>query len=57
MKVANVPNGLGALGYDEKDLDQLVAKTMPQKRVIGNCPIPVEEGSLENVFKRAMKYW
>ena len=57
MKATDMPNGLKAVGYDEKDIDILVDGTFPQKRVVENCPVDVTKADLSKIFKNAMKYW
>ena len=57
MKRLNVPNGLGAIGYTEKDIPDLVEGTLPQHRVIKLSPRPVGRDDLIRIFQDAMIYW
>ena len=57
MKRLNVPNGLGAIGYTEKDIPDLVEGTLPQHRVIKLSPKPVDREDLIRIFQDAMIYW
>jgi hydroxyacid-oxoacid transhydrogenase len=57
MKRLNIPNGLGAIGYTEADIPELVAGTLPQHRVIKLAPRPVGAEDLQEIFKDAMRYW
>ncbi len=57
MKETKVPSGLRAIGYSEEDIDALVQRTMPQKRVVNNAPFDVKEEDLQAMFRGAMQYW
>ncbi|KAI0232406.1 hypothetical protein L0F63_005254 [Massospora cicadina] len=49
-----VPNGLKAFGYGAKDLDALVAGTLPQHRVTKLAPLAAEADSLYGMFERSL---
>jgi len=57
MQRLQIPNGLGAVGYSEDDIPQLVAGTLPQHRVVKLSPRPVSESELHEIFRDAMVYW
>jgi hydroxyacid-oxoacid transhydrogenase len=57
MAQTHMPSGLHALGYTDADIPELVKRTLPQKRVIGNAPFEVDAENLERVFKRSMRLW
>jgi hydroxyacid-oxoacid transhydrogenase len=57
MKRLNIPNGLSALGFTDKDIPALVKGALPQHRVIKLSPRPVSEQDLTDMFTDAMKYW
>ena len=57
MKRIGVPNGLGAIGYSPEDADALAAGAIPQKRVIGLSPRPVDEAVLRELFLDSMRLW
>lgn len=57
MNRLEIPNGLNAIGYTENDIPELVKGTLPQHRVTKLSPIPVDEQSLEHLFKNAMTYY
>jgi hydroxyacid-oxoacid transhydrogenase len=57
MKQLDMPNGLSAVGYSEKDVPVLVKNTLPQQRVIGLSPKPVGEKELELLFSESMRLW
>ncbi len=57
MKDINFPNGVGALGFDERDIPKLVEGTIKQQRLLVCSPRPVTEADLEQMFEDAMSYW
>lgn len=57
MKATGIPNGLRGVGYSEEDLDNLVAKTWPQQRLLVNAPRAVTKDDLRGLFRNAMTYW
>jgi hydroxyacid-oxoacid transhydrogenase len=57
MKRLNMPNGLSAVGYSEKDIPKLVEGTLPQHRVTKLSPNPVDETVLTQLFQDALTYW
>ncbi len=57
MRRTGMPNGLRAVGFDEEDVDQLVAGTLPQHRVTKLSPRPASETDLKELFLDAMAYW
>lgn len=57
MKATGIPNGLSGVGYGPDDIDNLVAKAAPQRRLLDNAPLPVAEAELRQLFSDAMAYW
>ena len=57
MRATAMPNGLGALGFDDSQIDALAKGSEPQYRVIKNAPIDVGHDELRTLFKSAMRYW
>jgi alcohol dehydrogenase class IV len=57
MRATAMPNGLGALGFDDAHVDALAKGAEPQYRVIKNAPIDVGHAELRTLFKSAMRYW
>lgn len=57
MRRVGMPNGLGAVGFDARDVDALVAGTLPQHRVTKLSPRPAAEDDLRALFMGAMRYW
>ena len=57
MRRTGMPNGLNAVGFEEDDIDALVAGTIPQHRVTKLSPRPATEADLRELFAGAMRYW
>ena len=57
MRDIDIPNGLGAVGYDESDIEALVAGTMKQQRLLATSPKPVTEDDAAGIFRRSMNLW
>jgi len=57
MKKVGVPNGLGAIGFTEDDLDDLVKGAAAQHRITKLAPRKFDENDLRDMFKDAMRYW
>jgi len=57
MRKTGIPNGLSAIGYRPDDVDQMVASTLPQHRVIKLSPRPVEAEDLKQLFLDSFTCW
>jgi hydroxyacid-oxoacid transhydrogenase len=57
MRLTGMPNGLGAVGYTDADVDRLVEGTLPQHRVTKLSPRPASAEDLRGIFCDAMRYW
>jgi hydroxyacid-oxoacid transhydrogenase len=57
MRRTGMPNGLQAVGFSERDVDELVKGTLPQHRVTKLAPRPASEADLRQLFLGAMRYW
>ncbi len=57
MRRTGMPNGLGAVGYTEADVPQMVAGTLPQQRLTKLAPRPFTESDLAKLFLDSLKYW
>jgi alcohol dehydrogenase class IV len=53
----DIPNGVGAVGYEQQDVADLVEGTMQQQRLLATCPRPVTEDDVADVFTRSMELW
>jgi hydroxyacid-oxoacid transhydrogenase len=54
MARLNVPNGLKAVGFNERDIPELVKGTLPQHRVTKLSPRPAGEAELTQLFNNSM---
>lgn len=57
MRRTGMPNGLGAVGFCQDDLNELVQGTLPQHRVTKLAPRPAGPAELRHLFQGAMRYW
>ena len=57
MRATGMPNGLGALGFNEAQIDALATGAEPQYRVMKNAPIDVGRDEIRSLFRAALRYW
>jgi alcohol dehydrogenase class IV len=57
MRAAEVPNGVGGVGYTDADLDALTRGAIVQKRLVDNAPLPVDDAVMRALFVGALSYW
>ena len=57
MKATNMPNGLLGVGYEAADIDELVAGSLPQRRLLDNAPIEIDKVVLTELYEGALSYW
>jgi len=57
MRDIAIPNGLGAIGYDEGDVDDLVEGTMKQQRLLTTAPREVTEEDAAGILVRSLELW
>lgn len=57
MKATSMPNGLEGVGYTATDIDDLVAGSLPQRRLLDNAPIEIDNAVLTNLYQDALRYW
>ncbi|MGH3437875.1 MAG: hydroxyacid-oxoacid transhydrogenase [Sciscionella sp.] len=57
MRDVGVPNGIGAVGYGEDDVAELVPGTMKQQRLLATCPRPVGEEEIAEIFRKSVQNW
>ena len=57
MRKTRMPNGLRAVGFDERHIEDLVKGTLPQHRVTKLAPRPAAPEDLAGLFRGAMSYW
>jgi alcohol dehydrogenase class IV len=57
MRDVGIPNGLTAVGYEERDLAALVEGTLKQPRLLAGAPRPVGPPELELILRDALQLW
>jgi alcohol dehydrogenase class IV len=57
MRDIGIPNGIGAVGYTEADIPQLVPGTMKQQRLLATCPRTPDEDDLAGILGRSIENW
>jgi len=57
MRDIGTPNGIGALGYGEDDVDELVAGTVKQQRLLVIAPRDATEEDLAGIFRSSVENW
>ena len=50
MRDIDIPNGVGAVGFSEEDIPDLVEGTMKQQRLLATCPREVTEDDIAGIF-------
>jgi alcohol dehydrogenase class IV len=57
MRDIDIPAGIGAVGYDEGDIPDLVEGTMKQQRLLATAPKPVTEDDIAGIYRRSLSLW
>jgi alcohol dehydrogenase class IV len=57
MRDIGVPNGIGAVGFTESDVADLVPGTMKQQRLLATCPRPVGEEEIAGILRKSVQNW
>jgi hydroxyacid-oxoacid transhydrogenase len=57
LRDVGLPNGIGAVGYGEADVESLVAGALKQQRLLATAPRPVTPEALAAIFRRSMTLW
>ena len=57
MRDIAIPNGLGAVGYDKDDVDDLVEGTLKQQRLLATAPREVTEDDAADILTRSLELW
>ena len=57
MRDIDIPNGIGAVGFTEGDIPDLVDGTMKQQRLLATSPRDVTEDDIAGIFRRSMSFW
>jgi len=57
MRDIDIPNGIGAVGYGEGDIDDLVEGTLKQQRLLATCPREVAGEDIAGIFRASLQLW
>ena len=57
MKDVGAPRGVREVGYEEDEIDDLVAGAMKQQRLLVGAPKEVTEEDLANILRESMENW
>jgi alcohol dehydrogenase class IV len=57
MRDIAMPNGIGAVGYTEADVDDLVEGTMKQQRLLATAPRDVTEEDAASILRASLELW
>jgi alcohol dehydrogenase class IV len=57
MRDIGIPAGVGAVGFFESDIDELVDGALKQQRLLATAPREVDAESLGGIFSRSMTLW
>jgi hydroxyacid-oxoacid transhydrogenase len=57
MRDIDLPNGIGGVGYDEGDVDDLVEGAVKQQRLLATAPKPVTEDDLATILRGSLELW
>lgn len=57
MQDIGIPNGIGAVGFDEADVPDLVDGAMQQQRLLNVAPRPVASEGLAGIFRESLRNW
>jgi alcohol dehydrogenase class IV len=57
MRDIGIPNGLAEVGYGDADVDDLVAGSLQQQRLLATAPRAVTDADLASVFRGSMEHW
>ena len=57
MRDIGIPNGIGAVGYGEGDVDDLVEGTLKQQRLLATAPREATAEDLAGILRRSLELW
>ena len=57
MRDVAIPSGLGAVGFDESDIDSLVEGTMKQQRLLATAPVEVTADDVAHILDESIELW
>ncbi len=57
MRDIDIPNGIGAVGYAEGDVPDLVEGTLKQQRLLATAPLEATDEDLAGILHRSLELW
>jgi alcohol dehydrogenase class IV len=57
MKATDIPNGLGGVGYAQRDIPALTEGAYLQRRLLNNAPRAISKDALADLYHNALAYW
>jgi alcohol dehydrogenase class IV len=57
MRDIGIPNGIGAVGYDEQDVGDLVEGTVKQQRLLATAARDATEDDLAAILRASLELW
>ncbi|HYU02203.1 MAG TPA: hypothetical protein VEL02_00035 [Jatrophihabitantaceae bacterium] len=57
MRDIGMPSGVAAVGFTERDVDDLVEGALKQQRLLAIAPRAVTADDLAGIFRRSMSLW
>lgn len=57
MRDVGIPAGIGAVGFDEGDIDSLVEGAMKQQRLLATAPREVTEDAVAKILDESLELW
>jgi hydroxyacid-oxoacid transhydrogenase len=57
MRDVGMPDGLGAVGYTEEDVPDLVEGALQQQRLLATAPRQVDGEVLDGIVRRSLRLW
>jgi alcohol dehydrogenase class IV len=57
MRDIGIPPGVGAIGYTDRDVPDLVEGAMRQQRLLATAPCEVTEDDVAGIFRASMTLW
>jgi alcohol dehydrogenase class IV len=57
LRDIDIPNGIGAVGFGESDIPDLVDGTMKQQRLLATCPRTPTEDDIADIFAKSISNW
>lgn len=57
MRDIGIPNGIGAVGFSESDIPDLVPGVMKQQRLLSTCPKEPTEEDIAGILTRSISNW